>query len=276
MRPHPYGIPPASTGGTGTWPALRIRHGPRGTLGRARRGFSLLELLIALGALLVVLGPLLHAWYVGSQTMSATHSAAMTSALVAMERIRHDLDQNAYPDGPFDPDSPVLPAITEPGPDDGARIAFWIPKSRPPGAPVKKMLDLVGVSYYLKQIGDTATSYLVRNENGQERNVGGVVLRQLYFNRLQRLASSGEARSAPGFEGVSLPADMIRVTLTSAAKPATDEQMDRGDARQVQTYTLSFLQSVREPTLVNRLRMETGDKLAWQFLNRTGTLPGSR
>ena len=41
-----------------------------------RKGFSLLELMIALAALLVVLGPLLHAWYVGTQTMSATHSAA--------------------------------------------------------------------------------------------------------------------------------------------------------------------------------------------------------
>lgn len=241
-----------------------------------RRGFSLLELMIALGALLVVLGPLLHSWHVGSQTMSATHSAAMTAALVAMERIRHDLDQHAYPDGPYDPEQPVLPALSDPGPDDGARIAFWIPKSRPPGAPVQRLLDLVGVSYYLKPIEDSATSYLVRNENGVERTVGGVVLRRLFFSRLQRLGAAGPARSEPGFEGVTLPYDMIRVTLTAAAKPATDEQMDRADARQVQTYTLSFLQSVREPTLVNRLRMETGEKMAWQYLQRTGTLPEAR
>lgn len=241
-----------------------------------RRAFSLLELLIALGALLVVLGPLLHTWYVGSQTMSATHSAAMTAALVAMERIRHDLDQHAYPDGPWDPDQPALPVLHDPGPDDGARIAFWIPKSRPPGAPVGRLLDLIGISYYLKPIENTATSYLVRNENGVERNVGGVILRTLYFNRLQRLASSTPARTTPGFEGVSLPHDMVRVTLTAAARPATDEQMNRGDARQVQTYTVSFLQSVREPTLVNRLRMETGEKMAWQYLQKTGSLPEVR
>jgi hypothetical protein len=64
------------------------------------------------------------------------------------------------------------------------------------------------------------------------------------------------------------------VTLTAAARAATDDQMDRQDARRVQTYTLSFLQSVREPTLVNRLRMDTGGKKAWQFLDKsTGKLP---
>lgn len=242
---------------------------------RSRTAFSLLEVMIALGALLVVLGPLLHAWYVGSQTMSATHSAAMTSALVAMERIRHDLDQNCYPDGPFDPDLPLLPNLADPGPDDGARIAFYIPKSRPVGAPMKRELDLVGVSYYLSPIQGSDTSYLMRNEGGKERPVGGVVLRKLYFNRLQRLNAAGQSNQAAGFEGVSLPHDMIRITLTAAAKAATDEQMNRGDARQVQTYTLSFLQSVREPTLVNTLRVEAeGDrKLRWQFLTRTGPLP---
>ena len=239
-----------------------------------RRGFTLLELSIALGAMLVVLGPLLHAYYVGSQTMSATHSAAMLSALVAMEHIRHDLDQNAYPDGPYDDSSPVLPLLTEPGPDDGARIAFWIPVPRPAGAPIQKLLNLVGVSYYLKPIPDSATFYLMRSEGGRERAVPGVVLRRLWFNRLQRLAA-GPAPETPGYEGVCLPHDMLRVTLTAAARAATDDQMDRADARAVQTYTVSFLQSVKEPTLVNRLRMDTSLPQAWQYLQRTGSLPGA-
>jgi type II secretory pathway component PulJ len=240
-----------------------------------RKGVSLLEIMIASVALLAVLGPLLYVWHVGQQTTSAAHSAAMFSALTAMEYIRHDLDQNAHPDGPLAENDPALPLMGGPGPDDGRVLGFWIPKPRPVGTAVKPMQDLVPVTYSLARIPQTDTFHLVRRESDRERAIGGVVLRRLWFNRLRRGFGVGpDAQGLGGFEDVVLPHDMIRVSLIAAAKPATADQMDRNDARQVQTYAVSFVQSVTEPSLVNRLRMPT-DENRYQFLKRSGglTLP---
>ena len=243
---------------------------------RSRRGVSLLEIMIASVALLAVIGPLFYVWHVGQQTTSAAHSQAMFAALTAMEYIRHDLDQNAHPDGPLDDADPTMPLMGEPGPDDGARIAFWIPKPRPVGTAIKRQLDLVPIAYYLQKIPQSDTYYLVRKEGERERAVGGVVLRKLWFNRLRRGFGVGpDAAPVSGFEDVVLPHDMIRVSLTAAAKAASAEQMDRGDARQVQTYSVSFVQSVSEPSLVNRLRMTTQDG-QYQYLKRSGRLTVAR
>lgn len=233
---------------------------------------TLLEVMIATAALLIVIGPLFYVWHVGQQTTSAAHSAAMFAALTAMEVIRHDLDQHAHPDGPLEDDDLSMPLMGEPGPQDGARIAFWIPKPRPVGTAVKRMADLVPVSYFLQRIPQSDTFYLMRREGERERAVGGVVLRKLWFNRLRRGFGVGpDAQPVAGYDDVVLPHDMIRVSLTAAARAATAEQMDRGDARQVQTYSVSFVQSVAEPSLVNRLRMPT-EGGRYQYLKRTGKL----
>lgn len=239
---------------------------------RSRRGVTLLEIMIASVALLAVIGPLFYVWHVGQQTTSAAHSAAMFAALTAMEYIRHDLDQHTHPDGPLDDDDPALPLMGGPGPDDGRVLAFWVPKPRPVGTAVKRMQDLVPVSYALQRIPQTDTYNLIRREGDRERTVGGVVLRKLWFNRLRRGFGVGpDSQPVAGFDDVVLPHDMIRVSLVAAAKPATADQMDRNDARQVHTYAVSFVQSVAEPSLVNRLRMPTeGDR--YQYVKRSGRL----
>lgn len=230
--------------------------------------------------LLIVIGPLMYLYLTGSLTTSAGHSTAMLACLVAQERLKNDLEQIAFPDAPDEDEQGTRPpayVITEPGPDEGARISFWVPKSRGPGAPMERRLTLVPVSWYVKPIAGAEGGYLMRREGtAPEQSVGSVVLRRLWFRRLQPPAGSGSGVETPAdfvqSSEVSLSPDLMRVTLTAVAAAASGAALDRADARRVHEFTLGFLASLREPSLPYRIR-EPGAGDHYQFLVTTGTLP---
>ncbi|MBI3892747.1 MAG: hypothetical protein HY303_14590 [Candidatus Wallbacteria bacterium] len=238
----------------------------------------MLEMAIAITLLLAIIGPLMYLYSTGSLTTSAGHSTAMLACLAGQERLKNDLEQIAFPDQVDEDDQGTRPPsykIEEPGPDEGSKISFWVPVTRAPGEPMQRRLKLVAVSYYLKPIAGTPGGYLIRREGtGPEHSVASVVLRRLWFRRLQPPAGTNAATAAdftPGSEA-TLPPDLMRVTLTAVAEAASEEKLDRNDARRVHEFTLSFLASLRESSLPYRIREpDAGDH--YQFLVPTGTLP---
>lgn len=240
---------------------------------RRPRGITLLEISIAIIALLAVIGPLFYAYVTGSQMVSAGRSQAMLSALVAVERLRHDLDRIAFPDNPDADEGGTRPralVIKEPGPLDGSRIAFWVPRPRPSGGSSPRRIALLPVGYYPQRIGASDTFYLIREEGGQKRPLPGVVLSRILFSRVFSDATPVDPGVA--FSG-SLPQDMLRVTLVGVARAASREAIERDDARQVHSFQASFLASVREPTLFTILRSPSRAQDRYQFLEPMGALP---
>jgi prepilin-type N-terminal cleavage/methylation domain-containing protein len=243
---------------------------------RQRAGFSLLELVVAAAALSVVIGPLVYIYTTGNQLVNSAHSAAMLSCLVATERLRADLDQLVYPDGPDEDDqgkrkTPIL--IKDPGPDEGCTISFWIPDRREFRTPMERRLKLVQVRYSLERIRGSDTFSLVRRVGNDSRPIPNVYLSQLWFKRLLFEVTPGGPASTTSPIGAAgnMPDDLMRVTMTAAATPADKVAMERRDAKRVPIYTTTFLHTLREPTLVGRMRERPGGE-RFQFMTAEGEL----
>lgn len=261
-----------------------------------RRGFTLLEVIVASGILAAVIGPIIYVMVVGTRSGMARHSAALLGCHIAAERIQNDLDQMAYPDGPDQSDGSRLPyfRISDPGPDEGSKITFWLPRPRGGASNnVPREIRVVPVSYYLERIPDTDTYWLIREVSGGEgagkRRVGDVVLRRIWFHLLRNLEENADAEPQPGggemspWGGGAMSADVLRVLITACDKPAKKEQMVVEGAAEnsalpaamrVTTFTLGFLKSVVEPSLVWRLR-DPGAQKYFKFIETDGAFPAS-
>jgi hypothetical protein len=248
----------------------------RNAISSRKAGFSLLELFVAAAALSVVIGPLVYIYTTGNLLTNSGHSAAMLSCLVATERLRSDLDQLVYPDGPDQDDqgtrkSPLT--IKNPGPDEGSTICFWIPERREFRSPMERRLKLVPVRYSLERIRGTDTFALIRKVGNEARAIPNVYLSKLWFHRLLFEVNSGGAASTTSPIGAAgnLPDDLMRVTMTAAALATDTASMERRDAKRVPIYTTTFLQTLREPTLVGRMRERPGGE-RYQFMSPQGEL----
>jgi len=243
-----------------------------------RHAFSLIEVMVATVILSIVIGPLMYLWSTGQQTTSARHSAALMGYHIAAERIRHDLSQMVYPDGPAPSGGARHPffRISNPGPDEGSSISFWIPRRRQGGTDsVPREVPLVPITYSLEPIPSTATRRLVRQVGPDKTYVGSAVIRYLWFKHLRSFADDS-GPIPPGVFGnfeSSFGAQAIRVYLTAAEKPATDEQMDGlPEAQKVKTFGLGFLRAVVEPTLMWRM-VEPDSQDRFRFTSPEGSLP---
>jgi hypothetical protein len=249
------------------------------TKGR-RTGLSLLELIVAMSCLSGVLGTLFYMYHVGNRQTSTDLSQAMISALVATERLHHDLQQLTFPDGPDQDDAGTRPrgmVVSDPGPDEGSKISFWIPRARREGAPPPRMQDLIPITYSLRPIPNSVTYQLVRTEGTTERVISGVVLLRLFFQPVWQPIPTFGGDPAAGennpLSASALPADVLRVSLTTTGMPLTSEQLSKLGPLHLHTMSMSFLVRVGAPPLINRLR-EPGSGDHYRFLRTVGSLPG--